>query len=260
MPKITSHPAGTFCWCDLSTSDPDSALAFYHSIFGWAAAETSTDRGVPYRMLSRYGNRVCGLHPAVSDRGAMPTWTSYVRVANAQESADKVAELGGILLMQPMDVMDQVRLCFVRDPAGAVLGLVETSLDFGAELEMESGARCWSELQTKDPVAAAAFYRDLFGWTVREGTAAAGRTYWLFDLNGDQIGGMLEIEEDWGPVSPNWSIFFGVEDCDDAVAVAEQHGGKLLAGPMEVPGAGRFAYVLDPQGAAFAVIRLESAT
>ena len=67
---------------------------------------------------------------------------------------------------------------------------------------------------------------------------------------------MLKIEEDWGPVPPNWVVYFGVDDCDAAAAEAERLGGKTLFPAMEVENVGRFAFLQDPLGAAFAVIQL----
>ena len=71
----------------------------------------------------------------------------------------------------------------------------------------------------------------------------------------------MAIGADWGRVGPgwdrgpaNWSTYFGVADCDAAVAAAQGAGGRLLAPAMEIAGVGRFAFLQDPQGAVFAVI------
>jgi predicted enzyme related to lactoylglutathione lyase len=42
---------------------------------------------------------------------------------------------------------------------------------------------------------------------------------------------------------------------DGAASRAGQLGGNVVAGPMDFPG-GRFAVVLDPQGAAFGLLRM----
>ena len=78
--------------------------------------------------------------------------------------------------------------------------------------------------------------------------------YKIFVLDGREVGGMLAIGDDWGPVPPNWTIYFGVRDCDATVAKVEWLGGLVLAPAMEVEGVGRFAHLQDPQGAVFAVI------
>jgi predicted enzyme related to lactoylglutathione lyase len=44
-----------------------------------------------------------------------------------------------------------------------------------------------------------------------------------------------------------------MSDLDGAIARATKKGGKVLNGPMDVPGGGRIAQLVDGQGAAFAL-------
>ncbi len=51
-----------------------------------------------------------------------------------------------------------------------------------------------------------------------------------------------------------WTYYIGVDDVDRAVSAIESGGGKILNGPMEIPG-GEFALNgMDPQGAAFGLV------
>jgi predicted enzyme related to lactoylglutathione lyase len=95
------------------------------------------------------------------------------------------------------------------------------------------------------------FYSSLFGW----GTKGDPR-YTEWTLNGRSIGGMIEIQKDWGEVPPHWLAYFQVEDCDRAVDKARSMGAKVAMGPQDFPGVGRIALLNDPQGAPFYVIRL----
>jgi predicted enzyme related to lactoylglutathione lyase len=52
-----------------------------------------------------------------------------------------------------------------------------------------------------------------------------------------------------------WGVYFAVGDCDATVTKAQALGAKVLNGPMDVPEVGRMAALMDPQGAAFSVIR-----
>jgi predicted enzyme related to lactoylglutathione lyase len=54
-----------------------------------------------------------------------------------------------------------------------------------------------------------------------------------------------------------WSVYFVVDDADEALEVAIANGGRVVMPPMDVADVGRFGFLLDPQGAMFAVIRLE---
>lgn len=70
--------------------------------------------------------------------------------------------------------------------------------------------------------------------------------------------GRMKMDSDFPPdVPPYIQVYFGVPDCDEAVAKTQKHGGKLHFGPMDSP-FGRFAAVTDPQGAAFAVIDMST--
>ncbi len=68
------------------------------------------------------------------------------------------------------------------------------------------------------------------------------------------------MTDDFPPeVPPYINVYFGVDDCDAAVARATDRGGVLRFGPMDSP-FGRFAAISDPQGAHFSVIDLTRTT
>src|SRR3546814_3092075 len=51
-----------------------------------------------------------------------------------------------------------------------------------------------------------------------------------------------------------WSYYIGVDDIDRAVRAIEAGGGKVINGPMEIPG-GEFALDgIDPEGADFGLV------
>jgi hypothetical protein len=54
---------------------------------------------------------------------------------------------------------------------------------------------------------------------------------------------------------PFWGVYFSVADTDATVAKAKELGATVLAEPMDLPGVGRMAALLDPQGAAFSIIK-----
>lgn len=255
MAEMTHYAPGTFCWVDLATHAPEAAKAFYAELFGWTSEDIAADYEVPYSMLMRDGKRAAALYEMAPEQGVFPYWASYVRVLDVQASAEQAVELGGRLVMPPVDVMQLGRMAFIQDPTGAVLGLWEPGSLFGAELDNTYGARSWCELQTRDTAKAARFYEGLFGWTARTSKSLMDGRYTLFELDGKEIGGMIELDAEWGSVPPNWSIYFGLEDCDGAVAATKRLGGSVVMDPMEVEAVGRFAFLGDPQGAIFAVIQ-----
>jgi predicted enzyme related to lactoylglutathione lyase len=114
----------------------------------------------------------------------------------------------------------------------------------------------WHECVTSDVVGAKAFYTGLFGWTAQDVQMPTG-PYTLFLKNGANVGGCMPIPTENGQpcCPPNWCSYVHVDDVDASANKAGDLGGKVVAGPMDVPGIGRFAVLLDPQGASFAIFR-----
>jgi predicted enzyme related to lactoylglutathione lyase len=76
--------------------------------------------------------------------------------------------------------------------------------------------------------------------------------YQLFAIGGVPVGGMMTRPPEIP--APFWLYYFNVEAIDAAVKRATDAGGKLVMGPMEVPGGSWIAQCLDPQGVIFAMV------
>jgi predicted enzyme related to lactoylglutathione lyase len=63
-----------------------------------------------------------------------------------------------------------------------------------------------------------------------------------------------------GGVPPNWMPYVEANDVDKTAALATSLGGKVMHGPADVSGAGRFAVLQDPQGAVFGIYKSASAS
>ena len=176
MAEYSSHVPGTFCWPELATTDQNAGVAFYRALFGWDVNDLSMGPDGTYSMFLLRGKEVgaaCSLRPDERQAGVPPHWNLYVTVTNAVESAKRAEQLGARVLAPAFDVMDVGRMAVVQDPTGAVFELWEPKKSIGAKILNEPGALCWSELTTRDPNGARAFYTALFGWTARESGAGS---------------------------------------------------------------------------------------
>jgi predicted enzyme related to lactoylglutathione lyase len=54
-------------------------------------------------------------------------------------------------------------------------------------------------------------------------------------------------------IPPHWLLYVRVPDVHAASEQVKANGGKILNGPMEVPGGDWIVQAMDPQGAAFAM-------
>ena len=122
------------------------------------------------------------------------------------------------------------------------------------------GEICWRELATRDLPAALDFYSKLFGWSLEQ-SKVTQMDYKEVHLDGVACGGMMAIDEKWGPEPPpsHWSTYIAVDDADAAVEKIAANGGSVRVPPFDAPGVGRMSMVADPSGAAFAIIQFVQA-
>jgi hypothetical protein len=259
MTEFETYAPGTFCWVDLATTDAKGAKTFYTKLFDWGAIDLPAGDAGIYTMLDKAGKNVCALYqmPETMQSDTPPHWLSYISVQDVEETTEQAKALGGAVLQPPCDVMEAGRMSLIQDPTGAIFALWQPMQHIGAELANEPNTLCWNELQTKDPVKAEAFYTQLFGWTVHKSQNAQGGDYTEFQREGHSGAGMIEIQEDWGDVPPNWIVYFAVEDCDAILEKAKALGGQVDMSPMEIEDVGRFAILQDPQGAYFTIIQMK---
>ncbi len=119
------------------------------------------------------------------------------------------------------------------------------------------GMPIWYELMTSDAEGAEIFYADLVGWTVAPapGNDAAFRGYRILTApDGQTVGGLMTLPKG-APMKPGWFGYVGVPDVDAKADAIKQLGGIVHIGPMDIPGVGRFAFVADPQGMCFYIMR-----
>ncbi|HUR48048.1 MAG TPA: VOC family protein [Acidimicrobiales bacterium] len=256
--EVTKHDPGTPSWADLGSPDLDASIEFYSGLFGWQIDKGPEEAG-GYSMAMLRGKPVAGIGPLMSE-GQPPSWSTYVSVADIEETAEKVRDNGGQVFLEPMKVeigSDHFGSMGVfADPTGAVFSAWEPHQHIGAGLVMEPGALVWNELVTRDIDVAKKFYASVFGWQ-GDTNDAGPTTYTEWKLGGRAIGGMLQMNEEWPlDIPAHWMTYFAVADADDAAEKAKELGATLRVPPTDIPNVGRFAVVVDPAGAQFSVMAM----
>jgi predicted enzyme related to lactoylglutathione lyase len=255
---MPEYAPGTPSWVELSSPDTDASAAFYGDVMGWSATEPGpVEETGGYRMFQLDDKRVGGLMGHMQE-GQPTVWSTYISVADADRTAEQVNAAGGSVMVEPMDVMDIGRMAFFVDPTGAVFGVWQPKSFAGADVVNEPGSLCWNEVLTRDAEADKAFYPAVFGWDAgRPQFDGAPDSYTVWELGGKPVGGMMQMTDDYFPaeVPPHWSVCFAVSDCDATVAKARELGATITQEPMDMP-IGRFAGIMDPQGAPFAVMQM----
>jgi uncharacterized protein len=225
-------------------------------VLAWTTETWKTPLGAPpYTMWSNEGKTFGGLMalPKEARSAGVPShWLGYVTVPDADAALEQARRLGAKALMGPMDIPEVGRMVVLSDPQGAVIALFTPKPTGSGQAPAPGGTVSWHELATDDWKKAWDFYQEMFGWQKGEAMDMGPMgTYQIFTLGeGPGVGAMFNRPPQI-PVS-NWLYYFRVANLDDAVEKTKSGGGKVLNGPMDVPG-GRIAQCLDPQGAAFAL-------
>lgn len=119
MPEESPTP-GEFCWDELQTSDPRTAIAFYTEVMGWKIKSANMGGGFGEYHLLQWGEKERG--GIVESRDGTSRWLSYVSVDNVDAMTRNAEQLGAKLLAKPMD-MPMGRFAVLADPAGASFAL-----------------------------------------------------------------------------------------------------------------------------------------
>ena len=256
MAEFASYRHGTPCWVDVTSDDLAATNAFYGRLFGWSAEDMGEASG-GYTMYTLRGKNVAaGSPPPPGAEGVPPHWTTYLASDDADETASRIRDAGGIVLLEPFDVFDSGRMLIGQDPAGAVFGVWQAGTHIGAQLANEPGTLNWNECQTTDPAAAGAFYAAVFGCGYEERPMTeGGPRYGVLSVDGRGVAGVLQLEGEMAGIPPNWSPVFSVADTDETVVQAQELGGTALMPGMDLPEIGRLAVIQDPGGAVFQVLQ-----
>jgi uncharacterized protein len=272
MPERDHYIPGVPCWVDTSQPEPEAALDFYSGLFGWEFEDAMPpDAPGKYFMARIRGGDVAAVGSIPERMPQVAMWNTYVAVASADDTAAKVRDAGGSVVMEPFDIMHSGRMAVFTDPEGAAFCVWRANENYGAQVVNEHGALNFNGLNTRDVEGAKAFYGAVFGWTT---LAIDAGEMWTLPGYGDdlerdnpdlrkmlaQMGGPAGFEDvvasinpirgDQPDTPPHWSVTFGVDDADATAAKAAELGGKAIVPPFDAPWS-RLTILSDPQGATF---------
>jgi predicted enzyme related to lactoylglutathione lyase len=257
MPSFTSYEHGCPCWVDLMSPDVDASTAFYSGVFGWDAEDQfDNDGNRVYVMFRVDGKAVAGLGGQMPGMEMPAIWNSYVHSDDLASTVASATEAGGSVMMPPMQVMSAGRMAIVADPTGAAISIWQPGEHQGAEIANEPNTWSWNELMTRDVDAALDFYTATFGWQY-DGQDMGDLVYHV--IRGGEHGGwggIMAMPPGVPDAMPNcWVVYFRVDDTEATAEAVRAHGGNLVQGPMDIPGVGRTAVFVDPQGGSFSTLQ-----
>jgi predicted enzyme related to lactoylglutathione lyase len=249
--RAETFAEGVPCWADAMLSDVEAGKRFYGELFGWTFGDGEPGRD-GYTTAYAEGRHAAGLF-AKSD-GRLPTvWNLYLATEDAAVAVARIREAGGDVLTEPAEAAGPspyagtVVSSLVADPSGAVFGLMEPGVTGGFGIRGEHGT--YYGMRDLGDLVESERDADFTVWAapgdpVDDDHAIGGRGV---------IGGAYPAE-----MPSHFLTYFAVDDCDAAAHTTVRLGGRVQHEPEETPH-GRYAVLIDDQGASFAVLRVPRA-
>ena len=121
---IVNEP-DTYSWSELVTDDVDASKAFYGTVFGWGGQTYGEGAGAytEWKLGDRSVGGMMARPPGMP--AEVPThWATYFSVADIGAAVDKIKELGGSVMMGPMEI-EPGTFAVAVDPVGASFNVIQ---------------------------------------------------------------------------------------------------------------------------------------
>lgn len=117
---------GEIAWVDLTVPNAKEVREFYLTVTGWDSDEFNMGDYSDYVVSTPEKKQtVAGIVHARGENADLPPyWLIYIKVRSLEESMEAARNSGGAILAGPKS-FGTARFCVVKDPAGAVFGIIE---------------------------------------------------------------------------------------------------------------------------------------
>ena len=125
MSEAKKPEIGSINWRDLTVPNADELRLFYTQVVGWKSTPCAMGDYEDFNIHAPDSDKVVAgiCHARGVNAKIPPQWLVYITVADVDASAAICVDLGGEVIDGPRDMGDW-RFCIVRDPAGAIAGLI----------------------------------------------------------------------------------------------------------------------------------------
>lgn len=116
------------------------------------------------------------------------------------------------------------------------------------------GAITWADLTVPNAGAIRDFYSRVVGWKFSNVAMGNYDDYCMnLPSTGQTVAGICHARGPNADLPSQWLVYIIVEDVDMSAERCVELGGKVLAGPKQMGGQGRFCVIKDPAGAVAAL-------
>lgn len=240
-----------FVWFEYLSDDPKTAQSFFGELFNWTTHDVPMPGGA-YTMISAGGRTIGGYGPRPEGVPAS-TWISHLAVADAKATSAQVTSLGGKVMKDVFKVGDFGQMAIAIDPHGGAFVLWQPTKPEAQPAPVD-GSFVWNELSSADPEASVKFYRAIggFGHDSMDMGGEYG-TYHMLTSDGAPHAGIMKQSMPGQPHA--WLPYVQVASADASVEKAKRLRATIVVPPSDIPNVGRFAILVDSQGAALGILQ-----
>ena len=239
---------------EIAGPDGPALSRFYRDLFGWKIDELGPEMNNYSLVEANQGGIGGGLFPTTE---GMPSnyVTFYVQVDDLQAALNKLADMGGTPILQPVEIAPGMgSIAMFIDPEGNTIGLYSLPSGWDGPTPPKGNAPpvVHFEVGGKDAASLTDFYTGMFGWQINHLQNANYRL--VQEEPGGIGGGIFEHTEDMPPNHPSVAIM--VDDLQNYFDKAVSLGGQALMPPRDIPGGfGSMAIFYDIAGNRIALFK-----
>ncbi len=257
-PATTDFQPGKFIWADLVSSDPEASIEFYTAVFGWEIKQTGNAEETYYHV-SNNGKLIAGIVPRTSDDTSdkKALWVGHISTPDIHAATTTAENLGAHLALAPKEFGQRGLHAIIRDPQGAVIGLLQSSSGDPVDNEAGDGPWAWAQLFSTNPTKATAFYTDVFAYETKAITETSNDNDYLLRSQNTARASIAPLPASL-PQRDRWVGFINVDNLKITLAKSTELGARVIYPPREQMLNGRLAIIADPNGALLGLIESDT--
>ncbi len=120
--------SGRWMWTELWARDAAAATRLYQSVAGYDVESTDVFDSPEYRVLTRDGHPRAGVNQ-IPWPEVQPNWLPYIKVDDPAAVARRARDLGGSVLIPPVQEVRNGSVGLILDPTGAAFAIQRWPID-----------------------------------------------------------------------------------------------------------------------------------
>ncbi len=258
LPALNDPPTGLslpgkFIWFDLAAPDPEALKDFYTDLFGWTWTSVG-EAGDAYQLIINDGLPIGGMFrftpPDGEGDGAV--WASLMSVENVDTAVQTAEQAGATVEVAPATLAGRGRHALLRDPAGALFGVLNSISGDPVDYQADLGDFIWVDLFARDVSAMTSFYKHLAPYDTRTQTVIDDVNRTILSSQHMPRASIVPVDEEANRSA--WVPYVRVADVETTLERVVQGGGFAIVPPDPELLDGRLAIFVDPQGGVTGVI------